>query len=90
MTTIGQGEVKVVRMYVTRNVEQSAEVTIEVKDDDYEALKSGKLEMQKFFDENFEQSTGYDSIGWLETDAGEIEVEAGEVGSFRAEPRKDI
>ena len=43
MTTIGHGEVKVVRMYITRTVEQSAEVTIELEDDDYEALKSGKV-----------------------------------------------
>ena len=85
MTTIGYGEVKVVRMYITRTVEQSAEVTIELKDDDYEAIKNGGGKIQKFFDENFREDTGYDSIGWLETKAGEIEVEAGEVGYFHAE-----
>ena len=48
MSTIGQGRVKVLRLYVTRTVKQSAEVTVEVEDEDYEDIKSGKLNFQTF------------------------------------------
>ena len=85
MSTIGQGKVKVLRLFVTRTVEQSAEITVELKDDDYEDIKSGKLNFQTFFDKNFKDRAGYDNIGWLETNAGETDVERGEVGTFHAE-----
>ena len=85
MTTICQGKTKVVRLFVTRSVQQCAEITVELKDDDYEDINSGKLNFQKFFDETFDTGTGYDRIGWLETDAGKTTVEDGEVGTFHAE-----
>ena len=31
MSTIGQGRIKVLRLFVTRTVEQSAEITVELK-----------------------------------------------------------
>ena len=85
MSTIGQGKIKVVRLFVTRTVKQSAEITVELEDEDYENIKSGKLNFQTFFDKKYEDRTGYDSIGWLETDASETDVERGEVGSFHPE-----
>ena len=85
MSTIGQGRIKVVRLFVTRTVEQTAEITIELEDEDYEEIKSGKLDFQTFFDKNFKDCTGYDSIGWLETDADKTKVKVGEVGTFHAE-----
>ena len=85
MSTISHGKIRVVRLLVTRNVEQSAEITIELEDADYEDIKSGKLDFQAFFDRNFENSTGYDSIGWLETDASKTKVKVGEVGAFHAQ-----
>ena len=85
MTTIGKGRIKVVRMFVTRTVEQSAEITVELEDEDYENIKSGKLNFQTFFDKNFKDHAGYDNIGWLETYADEAKVERGEVGTFHAE-----
>ena len=69
-------------MFVTRTVEQSAEITVELEDDDYEDIKSGKLNFQTFFDKNFKDRAGYDNIGWLETNAGETDVERGEVEHF--------
>ena len=48
-------------------------------------IKSGKLNFQTFFDKNFKDRTGYDNIGWLETNASETDVERGEVGTFHAE-----
>ena len=39
MSTIGQGRIKVLRLFVTRTVEQSAEITVELKDNDYEDIK---------------------------------------------------
>ena len=85
MSTIGQGKIKVIRLAVTRTVEQYAEITAELEDDEYENIKSGKLDFQQFFDEKFGDSTGYESIGWLETDAGKTRVEVGEVGAFHTE-----
>ena len=85
MSTIGQGRIKVVRMFVTRTVEQSAEITVELEDEDYNNIKSGKLDFQTFFDKNFKDHAGYDNIGWLETNADEVNVERGEVGAFNAE-----
>ena len=85
MTTIGKGRIKVVRMFVTRTVKQSAEITVELEDEDYENIKSGKLNFQTFFDKKFKDHAGYDNIGWLETYADEAEVERGEVGTFHAE-----
>ena len=85
MSTIGQGRIKVIRMFVTRTVEQSAEITVELEDEDYENIKSGKLDFQTFFDKNFKDHAGYDNIGWLETNASDTDVEKGEVGTFHAE-----
>ena len=85
MSTIGKGRLKVVRLFLTRTVKQSAEVTIELEDDDYENIKNGKLDFEQFFKKNFEEGTGYDKIGWLETDAGETKIEVGEVGTFHSE-----
>ena len=85
MSTIGEGRTKVVRLFVTRTVEQSAEITIKLEDEDYENIKSGKLDFQKFFNKKFAHCSGYDNIGWLETKAGETTVEVGEVGAFHAE-----
>ena len=85
MSTIGQGRIKVLRLFVTRTVEQAAELTVELKDDDYENIRSGKLNFQTYFDKNFKDHAGYENIGWLETDAGEIDVKRGEVGTFHAE-----
>ena len=85
MSTIGQGRVKVVRLFVTRTVKQSAEITVELEDEDYEDIKDGKLNFQTFFNKKFKDHTGYDNIGWLETNASETDVERGEVGTFHAE-----
>ena len=85
MSTIGQGRVKVVRLFVTRTVKQSAEITVELEDEDYEDIKAGKLNFQIFFNKKFKDRTGYDNIGWLETNASETDVERGEVGTFHAE-----
>ena len=85
MSTIGQGRIKVVRLFVTRTVKQSAEITFELEDEDYEDIKSGKLDFQTIFDKKFKDRVGYDNIGWLETNAGEIDVERGEVGIFHEE-----
>ena len=85
MSTIGQGRIKVLRLFVTRTVKQSAEITVELEDEDYEDIKSGKLNFQTFFDKNFKDRAGYDNIGWLEINAGETNVECGEVGTFHAE-----
>ena len=85
MSTIGQGKIKVVRLFVTRTVKQSAEITVELEDEDYEDIKAGKLNFQTFFIKQFKDSTGYDNIGWLETNASETDVERGEVGTFHAE-----
>ena len=85
MSTIGQGRIKVVRLFVTRTVKQSAEITVELEDEDYENIKSGKLNFQTIFDKNFQDRSGYDNIGWLETNAGKTDVERGEVGTFQAE-----
>lgn len=85
MSTIGKGRIKVLRMFVTRAVKQSAEIVVELNDEDYEEIKSGKLNFQMFFDKNFKDHAGYESIGWLETNAGKIDVEYGEVGKFHAE-----
>ena len=85
MSTIGQGRIKVVRLFVTRTVRQSAEITVELEDEDYENIKSGKLDFQTFCDKNFKDHAGYDNIGWLETNAYEVNVERGEVGAFNAE-----
>ena len=85
MSTIGQGRVKVVRLFVTRTVKQSAEITVELEDEDYEDIKAGKLNFQTFFKEKFKDRAGYDNIGWLETNAGETDVEREEVGTFHAE-----
>ena len=85
MSTIGQGRLKVLRMVVTRTVEQAAEITIELKDDDYEDIKNGKLNFQTIFDKNFKDRVGYENIGWLEISAGRVNVERGEVGTFHAE-----
>ena len=85
MSTIGQGRIKVVRLFVTRTVKQSAEITVELEDEDYENIKSGKLNFQTIFDKNFQDRSGYDNIGWLETNASETVVERGEVGAFHAE-----
>ena len=44
MSTIGQGRIKIVlRLFVTRTVEQSAEITVELEDDDYEDIKVENL-----------------------------------------------
>ena len=43
MSTIGQGRIKIVRLLVTRTVEQSAEISVELSEEDYENIKSGKL-----------------------------------------------
>ena len=85
MSTIGQGRLKVLRMVVTRTVEQAAEITIELKDDDYEDIKNGKLNFQTIFDKNFKDRVGYENIGWLEISARRVNVERGEVGTFHAE-----
>ena len=85
MSTIGQGRVKVLRLFVTRTVKQSAEITVELEEEDYEGIKSGKLNYQTFFDKRFKDSAGYDNIGWLETNADEADVKLGEVGTFHAE-----
>ena len=85
MSTIGQGRIKVVRLFVTRTVKQSAEITVELEDEDYEGIKSGKLDFQTLFDKKFKDRAGYDNIGWLETNASETVVERGEVGAFHAE-----
>ena len=85
MSTIGQGRIKVVRLFVTRTVKQSAEITVELEDEDYEDIKDGKLNFQTFFNKKFKDCTGYDNIGWLETNASETDVERGEVGTFHAE-----
>ena len=85
MSTIGQGKIKVVRLFVTRTVKQSAEITVELEDEDYEDIKDGKLNFQTFFNKKFKDNTGYDNIGWLETNASETDVERGEVGTFHAE-----
>ena len=85
MSTIGQGRIKVVRLFVTRTVKQSAEITVKLEDEDYENIKSGKLNFQTIFDKNFQGRSGYDNIGWLETNAGKTDVERGEVGTFHAE-----
>ena len=85
MSTIGQGRIKVVRLFVTRTVKQSAEITVEIEDEDYEDIKSAKINFQTFFDKKFKDSAGYDNIGWLETNAGETHVERGEVGKFHEE-----
>ena len=85
MSTIGQGRIKVVRLFVTRTVKQSAEITVELEDEDYEDIKAGKLNFQTFFNKQFKDSTGYDNIGWLETNASETDVERGEVGTFHTE-----
>ena len=85
MSTIGQGRIKVVRLFVTRTVKQSAEITFELEDEDYENIKSGKLNFQTIFDKHFQDRSGYDNIGWLETNAGKTDVERGEVGTFQAE-----
>ena len=85
MSTIGHGRIKVVRLFVTRTVKQSAEITVELEGEDYEDIKAGKLNFQTFFNKQFKDSTGYDDIGWLETNAGETHVERGEVGTFHAE-----
>ena len=85
MSTIGQGKIKVVRLFVTRTVKQSAEITVELEDEDYEDIKAGKLNFQTFFNKKFKDRTGYDNIGWLETNASETDVERGEVGTFHAE-----
>ena len=85
MSTIGRGKLKVIRLSVTRTVEQSAEITVELEDEDYENIKTGNLDFQQFFDEKFGDRTGYESIGWLETDAGKTKVEVGEVGTFHTE-----
>ena len=70
MSTIGQGKMKVVRLFVTRTVKQSAEITVELEDEDYEDIKDGKLNFQTFFNKKFKDHTGYDNISWLETNAG--------------------
>ena len=85
MSTIGKGRIKVLRLFVTRTVKQSAEITVELEDENYEDIKSGKLDFQTFFDKNFKHRSGYDNIGWLETNAGETNVKRGEVGTFHAE-----
>ena len=85
MSTIGQGKIKVLRLLVTRTVEQSAEITVELKDEDYEDIKSGKQNFETFFHKNFKDRTSYDNVGWLETNAGKIAVERGEVGAFHEE-----
>ena len=85
MSTIGQGRIKVVRLFVTRTVKQSAEITVELGDEDYENIKSGKLNFQTIFDKNFKDRAGYENIGWLEISAGGVNVERGEVGTFHAE-----
>ena len=85
MSTIGQGKIKVVRLFVTRTVKQSAEITVELEDEDYEDIKDGKLNFQTFFNKKFKDHTGYDNIGWLENSASETDVERGEVGTFHAE-----
>ena len=85
MSTIGQGKKKIVRLFVTRTVKQSAEITVELEDEDYEDIKAGKLNFQTFFNKKFKDNTGYESIGWLETNASETDVERGEVGTFHAE-----
>ena len=85
MSTIGQGKIKVVRLFVTRTVKQSAEITVELEDEDYESIKSGKLNFQTIFDKNFKDRVGYENIGWLEISAGRVNVERGEVGTFHAE-----
>ena len=80
MSTIGQGKIKVVRLFVTRTVKQSAEITVELEDEDYEDIKAGKLNFQTFFNKKFKDRTGYDNIGWLETNASETDVERGKLG----------
>ena len=85
MSTIGQGRIKVVRLFVTRTVKQAAEITVELEDEDYEGIKSGNLDFQTFFDKKFKDRAGYDNIGWLETNAGETDVKRGEVGIFHEE-----
>ncbi len=85
MSTIGQGRIKVVRLFVTRTVKQSAEITVELEDEDYEDIKDGKLNFQTFFKKKFKDRAGYDNIGWLETNASDTDVEQGEVGTFHAE-----
>ena len=71
--------------FVTRTVKQSAEITFELEDEDYENIKSGKLNFQTIFDKHFQDRSGYDNIGWLETNADKTDVERGEVGTFQAE-----
>jgi len=88
MSNVGSGKVKVARMYLTRTVEQSAEVTIELEPDDYEKLKSGKLKWQDFVDNAFDEDEGWlsnDNVAWLNTDEGDITIEAGETGAFHAD-----
>ena len=76
---------KVGKDWMIRHGQKQATVTVELEDDDYEDIKSGKLNFQTFFDKNFKDRAGYDNIGWLETNAGETDVERGEVGTFHAE-----
>ena len=82
MSTIGKGRLKVLRLFVTRTVEQAAEITVELEDDDYEDIKSGKLNFQTIFDKNFKDRAGYENIGWLEINTGGVNVERGKLEHF--------